>query len=142
MNFCQLTPNEFREKIAGLENSLKKMDAFEEKGLNEEIIRFLIILPEVFGDSLDRKTLWERIGNGLISSLAKAGDNFELFINYCLEYIKAGSGRTAANEKLSLFLESSLIRPAIWQLQFLKTIEKKHYILIVKARLEWNRRIK
>ena len=108
------------------------------KGLMEEIVGFVSILPEVFSDDLDRKTLWERIGNGLITSLAKAGGDFDLFINFCLEYIKAESGKVATNENFTAFIESALIRPDEWKTQFLTAIEKKHYLVIVKARARWN----
>lgn len=104
----------------------------------DEIVRFVSILPEVFSDDLDRKTLWERIGNGLVTSLAKAGGDFELFINFCLDYVKADSGKVAANENLNMFIESALIRPDEWKTQFLTSIEKKHYLIIVKARARWN----
>lgn len=106
--------------------------------MTEEIVRFVSILPEVFSDSIDRKTLWERIGNGLITSLAKAGGDFELFINFCLDYIKADSGKIAANENFNMFIESALIRPDEWKTQFLTSIEKKHYLIVVKARMRWN----
>lgn len=106
--------------------------------MTEEIVRFVSILPEVFSDDLDRKTLWERIGNGLIASLAKAGGDFELFINFCLEYVKADSSKVAANENLSAFINSALIRSPEWKVQFLTAIEKKHYLIVVKARARWN----
>jgi hypothetical protein len=114
------------------------MDEFETKGLTDEIVRFVSILPEVFSDDLDRKTLWERIGNGIITSLAKAGGDFGLFINSCLDYVKADSGKVAANENLSTFINSALIRPREWKTQFLTVIEKKYYLIVVKARARWN----
>lgn len=106
--------------------------------MTDEIVRFVSILPEVFSDDLDRKTLWERIGNGIIASLAKAAGDFELFVNFCLDYVKADSGKVAANENLSNFVNSALIRPAEWKTQFLAAIEKKHYLIVIKARAKWN----
>lgn len=106
--------------------------------MTDETVNYVSILPEVFSDDLDRKTLWERIGNGILVSLAKAGGDFELFINFCLEFIKAESGKVAANENLSMFINVAMSRPVEWKNQFLSTIEKKHYLIIVKARARWN----
>jgi hypothetical protein len=106
--------------------------------MTDETVNFVSILPEVFSDDLDRKTLWERIGNSLLVSLAKAGGDIELFINFCLEFIKAESGKVAANENLSSFINIAMSRPTEWKNQFLSTIEKKHYLIVVKARARWN----
>lgn len=106
--------------------------------MTEEIVRFISILPEIFSDSLDRKTLWDRIGNGLLSSLSKSGNDIEQFINLNLEFIKAEPGKVAANENLGLFISMVLSRSEEWKIQFLRTIEKKHFLIIVKARQLWN----
>ncbi|MGD8707068.1 MAG: hypothetical protein PVI88_00105 [Nitrosopumilaceae archaeon] len=139
MNINQLTPEEFRLKIAGLLDPLGQMDDLGKKSMEDEVIRFVSILPEVFGDNLDRKTLWERIGNGLVSSLAKAGGDVELFVNHCLDYVKADSGKAAANENLHYFISTLSTRDKEWKQQFLRTIEKKHYLIIVKSRDTWNK---
>lgn len=139
MNIAQLTPEEFRLKIAGLYDPLGQLDDMGSKAMEDEVIKFVSILPEVFSDDLDRKTLWERIGNGLVSSLAKSNSDIELFINNCLEYVKADSGKAAANENLHYFLSTITTRDLDWKQQFLRTIEKKHYLIVVKARDRWNK---
>jgi len=106
--------------------------------MTDETVSFVSILPEIFSEDFDRKTLWERIGNGLTVSLAKAGGDFDLFINFCFEYLKADSGKVAANENINAFINSAMSRPVEWKNQFLSTIEKKHYLIVVKARARWN----
>jgi hypothetical protein len=138
MNIHNMTPEEFRQKTAGLTDPLKQMDEFDRSALKDEAIRFISILPEVFSDDLDRKTLWERIGNGLLIARAKAGNDIESFINNCLDFVKAEPGKVAANENIALFISSISTRPQDWREQFLKTIERSHYLLIVKARARWN----
>lgn len=135
----QLTPEEFRLKIAGLYDPLGQIDDIGTKALEDEVIRFVSILPEIFSDNLDRKTLWERIGNGLVSSLAKSSGDMELFINYCLEYIKADSGKVATNDNLHYFISTLSTRDNDWKQQFLRTVEKKHFLIIVKSRDSWNK---
>jgi hypothetical protein len=106
--------------------------------MKDEAIRFISILPEIFSDDLDRKTLWERIGNGLKNSISKSNGDFETFINNSIEFIKADPGKVAANENLEMFLSASLTRPKEWRQQFLRIIETKYFLLIVKARARWN----
>lgn len=106
--------------------------------MEEETIRFISILPELFSEDLDRKTLWERIGNGVLSSLAKSGNDIDQFINNNLEFIKADPGRVAANNNIGMFIAMVGTRPEEWRIQFLRTIEKKHFLIIVKARQRWN----
>jgi hypothetical protein len=116
------------------------MDSLAQKSLKIEIINFLSILPEIFSDDLDRKTLWERIGNGVKVSISKAGGNFENFINSCIEYIKADPGKVAACENLEMFLQTALSRPDEWKAQFLRIMETRYFILIVSARTQWNQK--
>lgn len=138
MNIQQLSPHEFRQKLAGLIDPLKKVDEYEVGAMKDEAVRFISILPEIFSDDLDRKTLWERIGNGLKNSIAKSGGDFEAFINNAIEFIKADPGKVASNDNLEMFLASSLTRPEEWRQQFLRIIETRYFLLIVKARAQWN----
>jgi len=92
----------------------------------------------MFSDDLDRKTLWERIGNGMMTSIAKSGGDFETFVNCCIEYIKAEPGKVAANENLESWLGMALSRPKEWKNQFMRTIEKKNFLVLLKARARWN----
>ncbi|MGD9157005.1 MAG: hypothetical protein PVG39_01235 [Desulfobacteraceae bacterium] len=100
------------------------------------------ILPELFSDDFDRKTLWERIGNGLISAVKKCGGDYEEFINLVLEFIKADPGAVASKESLLAFLESMNTKPREWQDLFLHIIEKKYNIILVYARQIWNQKKK
>ena len=110
----------------------------EEKVIKAEAIKFSSILPKLFSDDFDRKTLWERIGNGIFSSVKKCGGDYEEFINLCLEYIKADPGKVASCKELELFLDEMNTRPQEWKDGFLFIMEKKYNIILVYARAEWN----
>jgi len=97
-------------------------------------------LAEVFGEDLDRKTLWERIGNGLVVASAKCGGDWELFVNEILKYIKAEPGKVAANKRLSSFIDTMIVRPKVWHEQFVRECSTKHMFICVKARVLWNGR--
>jgi hypothetical protein len=110
----------------------------EEKVIKDEAIKFSSILPELFSDDFDRKTLWERIGNGLISSVKKCGGDFEEFVNLTLEFIKAEPGKVASNDKIMAFLDGMNTKPKEWKNVFLSMFEKKSNIILVYARQLWN----
>lgn len=138
MSIKELSAEQFRQKLAGHIDPLKQMDEMEVSAMKDETVRFVSILPELFGDDLDRKTLWERIGNGLKAAIAKSGGDFEAFVNNALEYIKAEPGKVAANEHIEMFIGMALSRPKEWKEQFMRTIEKKNFLILVKARARWN----
>lgn len=95
-------------------------------------------MAEVFGDDLDRKTLWERIDNGIVISAAKCGGDWEKFVNEILVYIKADPGKVAANKNLSNWIDSMVCKPNEWHEQFVRECETKHMFITVKARMLWN----
>ncbi|ADK81619.1 hypothetical protein Spirs_2506 [Sediminispirochaeta smaragdinae DSM 11293] len=110
----------------------------EEKVIKEEAIKFCSSLPKLFSDDFDRKTLWERIGNGIVSSVKKCGGDFEEFVNLILEFIKADPGKVASCEELAYFLESMETKPTEWKKHFLYIMEKKYNIILVYSRNLWN----
>jgi len=95
-------------------------------------------LPKLFSDDFDRKTLWERIGNGVTASVKKCGGDYEEFVNLVLEFVKAEPGKTAACEELEWFLTSMEMKTPEWKSEFLRLMEKKYNILLVYARQKWN----
>ena len=60
-----------------------------------EAIRFCSILASVFGEDLDRMTLWDKIGNALVSACSKSPDDIDAFINNCLISIKSDFAKSS-----------------------------------------------
>jgi len=100
-------------------------------------VRFTSILASLFSDDLDRKTLWERIGNGMVTAIAKANGDYEKFVSYCLDYIKAEPGKVAASAPLMQIMETMAVRPAEWKAAFLNYIETRRFLVLIKARAHW-----
>lgn len=112
----------------------------EEKVIRDEAIKFCSILPELFSDDFDRKTLWERIGNGIVSASKKCGGDYEEFVNLILEFIKADPGKVASSDGLNMFLIGIDSRPSEWKNHFLYLMSKKYNIILVYSRTRWNAR--
>jgi len=110
----------------------------EERVIKDETIKFCSILPELFSDDFDRKTLWERIGNGIKSASKKCGGDYEEFVNLVLEFIKADPGKVASCHGLSVFLEGMEMKSKEWKDMFLYILDKKYNIILVYSRNRWN----
>lgn len=138
MSIQQLSTAEFRQKLAGLVDPGRLLPDMELTVVKDEAVKLCLILAEVFGDDLDRKTLWERIGNGLAVCSVKCGGDWELLLEGLLEYVRADPGKVAANQKLEAWTDTISLRPQEWKDQFIRVCETKRMILIVKARQLWN----
>ena len=133
----KLTPEEFRRKIAGLENQTKIKEA-DRQNLRDEAVRFSTILARLFSDDLDRMTLWERIGSALVVSVAKCGGDIDAFVNHALAHIHASPASVAASEEILQVIETYGTRPSDWKAEYLSYISRHHYIILVHARARWN----
>jgi hypothetical protein len=97
----ELTTEQFRQKLAGLIDPQSQTPQRREE-LKALAVQFAGCLPTMFGDNLDRKTLWDRIGTGLQSAFAKtAGDDHEFFIQQVLEHIKSEPSKASSNLQLA-----------------------------------------
>lgn len=138
MSVDLLTAEEFRRKLAGMVDPRRTMPEMELDAVKDEAINFCSTLASLFGDDLDRKTLWERIGNGIVTSVAKCGGEIEVFMNEMLDYIKADPGKVAASKNMEMHIQMFATRPKEWKDAFLKIMETRHFIIVVKARTLWN----
>jgi len=131
-----LTPEQFRLKLACLNDPSVKSEIIKHS-LIEEAVDFVSELPRFYGDELERKSLWDRIGSGLLAAASKADGNCELFVNATLAYIKASPASVAASERLAAFITSFEKRDLIWKRDFIHQFQEYHYLIIVKARAAW-----
>jgi hypothetical protein len=90
-------------------------------------------LTEVFGKSLDRKTLWERIGNGFLSCAAKCGGSVERFMNELCVYVNGSPSDVAENYSLREWLKYAETLNPEEQLLFIRTCEERRFIIVAKA---------
>lgn len=95
------------------------------------------MLAHLFGESLDRLTLWERIGSAIATSYAKASNDFEIFVAKCLEHVKAEDGKVAACSALSDLLQTIGLREIEYQKSFVQYLHTRRLILLVHARERW-----
>jgi hypothetical protein len=103
-------------------------------------VRLVSILPEVYSADLDRLKMWDRIGNGLASSVKKCGGDVDVFASLTLDFIKAQHGTVASNENLSEWLDDVLNRTDDFKAALLSSFETRLNVILVFGRKEWNER--
>lgn len=111
---------ELRQRLASLIDPQAEKEEWFNETAKELAIHFCSALPSVFGESLDRMTMWDKIAAAIKSGYAKtvSGD-IDLFVQHVLESIKADESKAVASERLT---------HAIDQLQSLETHERQDWL--------------
>src|SRR5690606_31678720 len=98
-----------------------------------------VTMARLFGDELDRKTLWSRIATGLEQAARENANDAQALVNACLLHVKADAGQAAANPWLLDVLLTLPKRDANWQRQWARWIISHIHVVIVKARHQWQK---
>jgi hypothetical protein len=130
----------FRREIIGLgDPSARETTVGEKASVKDDAVRFCAILAHLFGDDLDRLTLWTRIGTAFETSLAKIGSDADLdrLADLCLGHVCAEFGKTAACDALTQLRMTWETRPAEWKHAFVAYISRHRYALLAFGRARW-----
>lgn len=96
---------------------------------------------ELFGESLDRMTLWDRIGSALSTSAAKCDDgDTDRFASLCLEHVKADHAAAARHEGFAAWVVAMASRDDAYRQLFVRHCGSKTAIVLVHARHAWEQR--
>lgn len=129
----QISAEEFRRKLAGLQDD-KVITEYENLAIRELCIDLVLVLREVFGDSLDRKTLWHRISNAITVAAHKCGGRAERFIAECLDFVKADESGVVRSEGLKKIYQEVKCKDKDWQIAFIKECLTYKNLILLEAR--------
>lgn len=134
-------PETFRQTLAGLTDPDYSDDA---AGAADEYkasaIDLCLCLCELFGESLDRTTLWDRIASALATAAAKANDgNTDRFASLCLDHVRADPGQASRHDRFSAWLTVASAKPMAWRQGVVRYVVGHSYALIAHARLAWEK---
>ncbi len=129
----------FRRELAGLASPTLPLNAPASRDVKDTLSRFCSILASLYGDELDRLSLWTRIDSAIESACAKCDDDMELWASLCLGHVKADAGRAAACAPLVQTLEVMASRPAEWRAEFLRYARTCRYAAVAFGRARWER---
>lgn len=128
--------NEFRQRLAGLIDPRGANETVFADEIRERAIAFVVGLCEVFNaKSLDRKTIWERVGSALETAHAKTvGVDVEFFVSRALEHVLAEPGRVAASAALGETIAWLHERTEAERQAWLTYLSQKRYAVLIHAR--------
>lgn len=76
---------------------------------------------ELFGESLDRVTLWDRIGSAIATAAAKCDDgDTDRFASLCLEHVKADHAAAARHEGFAAWVVTMAARDDAYRQAFVR----------------------
>lgn len=134
----RLDTEAFRRKLAGLADPDRTPGATEKAEVRETASRLCSILAHLFGESLERTTLWDRIGTALAKACAETSDDdLDRFVTICLEAILADPAKAAACEPLGQLLGTFAVRPHEWRMDLINYINTHRYAVLVHGRARW-----
>lgn len=132
-----LSRDHFRLKLAGLVDEAQHVASTEATAFEAQAVDLALAMAELFGDDLDRITLWSRIASGLEQCAREnAGDAMAL-VNGCLLHVKADATRTACNDRIAQVIEVVSPQSQIWGRQWARWIVGHIHIIIIKSRTQW-----
>ena len=133
---------EFRRRVAGLiDPNRKPTGAAEAASVKEEATQLCLALCELFGESLDRMTLWDRIGSALATAAAKCDDgDTDRFAALCLDHVKADHAAAARHEGFAAWVVTMAARDDAYRQALVRHCGTKTAIVLVHARAAWEQR--
>lgn len=134
----RLNAQEFRRKLAGLADPDRHPGETEKVEIRETAIRLCSILASLFGESLDRTTLWGRIGSAFETACAKVSDDdLDRWLNLLLEHVQADPVRAAACDAMTQTVQTWAVRPPEWRHSLLNYCRSHRYPLLTHGRARW-----
>lgn len=139
MPISVMSTEEARRLLAGLIDPERPSGGDAESlEVKEAAVRFGSILAKLFGESLDRVTLWERISSAIEAACSKVDDgDLDRFAHLCLEHVLADAGRAAACDALTATLETFAARPVEWRQAYVRYCRTHRIALVVHVRRRW-----
>ena len=127
-----------RRKLAGLTDPSRKPGGAERSEIRDLASRCCSILAHLYGEELDRLSLWSRIDSALETAGAKVSDDdLDRWLSLCLEHVKADAGKAAACDPLRHVIETFAVRTPEWRHEFLAYVATHRYAVVARGRARW-----
>lgn len=138
MTIPVIDTKQFRLQVAGLIDPNRKTGAAEEASVKEEAKQLCLALCELFGESLERMTLWDRIGSAILTASAKCDDgDTDRFAALCLDHVKADAAAAARHEGFANWVTTMAVRDDAYRQAFVRHVAQKAAIVLVHSRHAW-----
>lgn len=144
MSIPVIDPTEFRRRVAGLTDPTRRpTGAAETLSVKEEAKGLCLIGCELFGESLARETLWDKIAAGLVASAAKCDDgDTDRFVSLFLDSIKADPAKAARLDEFTRWVTTMDARDEAYRQNFVRQCGQKAAVFVAHGRAAWEERKK
>jgi len=133
--------NAWRLQLAGLTDpdySTGKDDNRSKEEHKQWAINLCLACCELFGEDLDRMTLWDRIPSAMATASVKCGDgDIDQFVSLCLDHIKADSAKAARNDRVVALLMGASDKPITWRQGLVRYIVQHSFAIVAYGRRDW-----
>ncbi len=128
----------FRQRLAGLADNRAAVNSIERADLRELAVTFVATLPTLFGEQLDRLTLWDKIGSSLESAYAKTvNGDCDYFVNNVLHSLQTSPSQASRSESLSQVLATLQSYTEEMRCQWLGYLHTHRFPVLVRAKADW-----
>lgn len=133
---------DFRKALAGVADPDRKLSVGDSASFRPMAERVVVFLCRVFGDALDKKTLWTRIDSGLQAACAKVSDgDTEAWLCMLFDHVRGEVGTMSEDKQAELLglladLES---RDAAHKKAFVRWVETRRVAVMAHGRAAWDR---
>lgn len=125
--------------MVGLADPERKQGAAEKVAAKDAAVRLCTILAHLFGDQLDRMTLWSRIDSAFTTAIAKVSDDdLDRLTDLCLEHVQAEPGKAAACDALSALRGEFSVWPIEMRHAFIGYLRSHRYAVLTFGRARWD----
>lgn len=134
---------QWRLKLAGLTDPDSSGDDGNPNAAEHRAaaVDLCLCLCELFGESLDRVTLWDRIASALATAAAKCHDgDTDRFASLALEHVKADPGAATRHEGFCAWMLSCGERPSSWRQGFVRYVVTHSFAALAHGRRAWEQR--
>lgn len=108
------------------------------EGYKVAAVDLCLCLCELFGETLDRKTLWEKIGSALRTAAAKSDDgDTDRFMSLCLEHVRAEDGAASRCQRLADVLRRLISVPLAWRQSWVRYVASRVPAILAHSRAAW-----
>jgi len=133
----QLEAAAFRRRVADLAGSDDALQ-YDAAQFRAAAVDLSLALCRLFGESLDRITLWDRISTALGTACSKVPNGEpEALLSAALDHVKADHGAASRDPGVAKWLASVALQPDAWRRQFVTYVATRLYAVLVHARNAW-----
>lgn len=133
---------DFRKSLAGIADPERRIQASEQSSFRPTAEQVVVFLCRVFGDGLQKTTLWSRIDSGLQAACAKVSDgDIEAWLCLLFDHVRGDVGTLSEGEHAELLslINTLQSRDESHRKAFVRWAETRRVAVVAHGRAAWDK---